>query len=170
MHPFRIPSAWAWRPSPNHSPRGAAVTAIVLHADAASRIESSLDWVRRAESKVSYHVMVGRTGEVFAVVNPDRKAWHAGVSTMGGERDVNRFSVGVCLSNRNDGVERYPMAQQGAAADVCAVLCAHYGIAVERITTHALVSPDRKTDPNGLDIASFREMVTARLAPTPTAA
>jgi N-acetylmuramoyl-L-alanine amidase len=146
------------------------VTAIVLHADAASRIESSLDWVRRAESKVSYHVMVGRTGEVFAVVNPDRKAWHAGVSTMGAERDVNRFSVGVCLSNRNDGVERYPMAQQGAAADACAVLCAHYGVPVARITTHALVSPDRKTDPNGLDLGAFRAIVTARLAPTPTAA
>ena len=170
MQPFRVPSSWAWRPSPNHSPRGAAVTAIVLHADAASRIESSLDWVRRAESKVSYHIMVGRTGDVFAVVNPDRRAWHAGVSTMGAERDVNRFSVGVCLSNRNDGVERFPMAQQGAAADVCAVLCGFYGIPVERITTHALIAPDRKTDPRGLDLAAFREMVTARLVPTPRAA
>lgn len=169
MTPFRIPSSWAWRPSPNHSPRSAAVTAIVLHADAASRIESSLDWVRRAESKVSYHVMVGRTGDVFAVVNPDRQAWHAGQSAMNGERFVNRFSVGVCLSNRNDG-EVFPMAQQGAAADVCAVLCGFYGIPVERITTHAAVAPGRKTDPNGLDLANFREMVEARLLPPRKAA
>jgi N-acetylmuramoyl-L-alanine amidase len=168
--PFRLPASWAWRPSPNHSPRAATVTAIVLHADAASRIESSLDWVRRAESKVSYHVMVGRNGMTFCTVHPDRTAWHAGKSTYGGERFVNRFSVGVCLSNRNDGVETFPMTQQGAAADVCALLCQHYGIPVERITTHAAVAPDRKTDPLGLDLAAFREMVAARLTVAPRAA
>lgn len=162
MTAFRVPSSWRAAPSPNHSARSMPVTAIVLHADAASRVESSLDWVRRAESKVSYHVMVGRNGTVFSVVHPDRTAWHAGESTFGGQRFVNRFSVGVCLSNRNDG-EPFPIGQRGAAADVCAVLCGHYGVPVERITTHALIAPGRKTDPVGLDLAEFREMVASRL-------
>lgn len=162
---FSVPAEWAWRPSPNHSPRNAPITAIVLHADASSRVASSLDWVRRAESKVSYHVLVGREGDIYAVVNPDRKAWHAGVSTFAGQSDCNRFSVGVCLSNRNDGVERYPLAQLSAAADVCAVLCGWYGIPIERITTHAHVAPTRKTDPQGLDLSTFHAMVASRLAP-----
>jgi len=165
--PFRVPAHWAWRPSPNHSPRSGAVTAIILHADASAKIESSLDWVRREESKVSYHVMVGRNGLTFCVVNPDRKAWHAGVSTMDGQPDVNRFSVGVCLSNRTDGVEPFPMTQRGAAADVCAALCLHYRIPVARITTHAAVAPGRKTDPLGLDVEAFRDMVAARMVPPP---
>lgn len=163
--PFTVPAHWEARPSPNHSRRAAAVSAIVLHADAASRIESSLDWVRRPESKVSYHIMVGRTGTVYAVVNPDRKAWHAGRSAFHGVSDVNEFSVGVCLSNRNDGVEPYPAAQLSAAADVCAVLCGVYGIDVSRITTHAVVAPNRKTDPRGLDLAAFQGMVLHRLLP-----
>lgn len=163
------------------------MTAIVLHSDASSKIESSLDWIRKSQQQldalwegtpaskrpprkyqaVSYHVMVGRNGLIFAVVNPDRKAWHAGVSTLDGKSDVNQFSVGVCLSNRNDGVEPYPMSQQGAAADVCAVLCLHYGIPVARIVTHAHIAPTRKTDPKGLDVEAFRDMVAARMVPTP---
>lgn len=152
-------------PSPNHSPRRAPVSAIVLHADAASRIESSLDWVRRAESQVSYHVMIGRNGKVFQVVNPDRKAWHAGVSALDGVPNANEFSVGVCLSNRNTGEEAYPVAQLSAAADVCALLCGVYGIGVDRITTHAAIAlpAGRKTDPLGFDLEAFRDMVRARL-------
>lgn len=169
---WRPPAHWTDAPSPNHSARAARITAIVLHADAASRIESSLDWVRRAESGVSYHVMVGRNGRIFFVVHPDRTAWHAGESSMGGQRFVNRFSIGVCLSNRNDGLEPFPTTQLGAAADVCAVFCGVYGIPVERITTHAAVATPagRKTDPRGLDLVQFREMVTARLQVAPRAA
>ena len=169
---FRAPAHWKAAPSPNHSARAAKITAIVLHADAASRVESSLDWIRRKESGVSYHVLVGRNGTIFSVVHPDRTAWHAGESSMGGQRFVNRFSVGVCLSNRNDGVEPFPMAQQGAAADVCAVLCSVYGIPVERITTHAAVAvpAGRKNDPRGLDLVAFREMVAARLQVVPPSA
>lgn len=168
---FRPPAHWTQAPSPNHSVRANAVSAIVLHADAASRIESSLDWVRRPESQVSYHIMVGRNGKVFSVVHPDRKAWHAGVSEMGGVKNVNDFAIGVCLSNTNTG-ETFPMTQLGAAADVCAVLCGNYNIPVDRITTHAAVAmpPGRKTDPKGLDLVMFREMVAARLALAPRAA
>jgi N-acetyl-anhydromuramyl-L-alanine amidase AmpD len=171
--PFRVPASWLWRPSPNHSSRGLhKVTAIVCHADASAKVETSLDWIRRAESKVSYHVLIGRNGVIHAVVNPDRKAWHAGVSALGSEQDCNGFTVGVCLSNRNDGTEPYPIAQQGAAADVCAVLCGFYGIPVNRIVTHEAVAlpKGRKTDPKGLDMGAFRDMVAARLAPMPGAA
>lgn len=169
--PFKAPLHWHWRPSPNHSARSAAVTAIVLHADAAARLESSLDWVRRAESRVSYHVMIGRNGSIYAVVSPDRQAWHAGTSSLDGEAMCNRYSVGVCLSNTNTG-EPFPASQLGAAADVCAVLCGFYGIEVSRIVTHAAVAlpAGRKTDPLGLDVVGFRAAVAARLVPPPRAA
>lgn len=114
---------------------------------------------------MSYHIMIGRTGIVYSVVHPDRKAWHAGKSSFQGVGDVNRFSVGVCLSNRNDGNEAFPLAQLSAAADVCAVLCGVYGIDVSRITTHAAIAPGRKTDPRGLDLAAFQNMVAHRLQP-----
>lgn len=163
--PFRVPPTWMQRLSPNANSRHTAVSAIVLHADAAAKVESSLDWVRRPESGVSYHVMVGRNGVVFLVVHPDRRAWHAGVSALDGVADCNDYSVGVCLANRNDG-EPFPMAQLGAAADACAALCRHYRIPVARITTHAAVAmpAGRKTDPKGLDLDAFRALVQSRLS------
>ena len=96
--PFRSPASWSRRPSPNQSPRHEPVTAIVLHADASSRIDSSLDWVRRAESKVSYHIMIGRNGAVYLVVPPDLTAWHAGVSSWGRRKGCNAFSIGGMAS------------------------------------------------------------------------
>lgn len=191
MTPFRVPASWKWMPSPNHGSRGLhKVTAIVLHADASAKVESSLDWTRKSQSEldalwentpaskrppqkykaVSYHILTGRNGVIYCTVNPDRRAWHAGISSYNGESNWNDFSVGVCLSNRNDGVEPYPMAQQGAAADVCAMLCGFYGIAAERIVTHAMIAPTRKTDPKGLDLDAFRAMVSARLTMLPGAA
>ena len=162
MSAFFVPSDWKWRPSPNHSPRNAPVTAIVLHCDAAAKVESSLDWIRRPESAVSYHVLIDRNGTVYAVVNPDRKAWHAGKSEFMGAGDCNRFAVGVSLANRNDG-EAFPDEQLDAAVEVCALICQHYAIPVERITTHALVATPagRKTDPKGLNLAEFQARVEA---------
>lgn len=158
---FIPPADWIVRPSPNYNKRSHKVDSIILHADAASRIDSSLGWVRRKESKVSYHIMIGRKGEVYLVVNPDDRAWHAGVSTFNGKNNVNNFSIGVCLSNKNDGVEKHTEVQLAAAAKVCALLCKHYGILLSNITTHAVIAPGRKTDPVALDLETFKKLVQA---------
>lgn len=81
--PFRPPASWRVTASPNHNSRGTAtVSAIVLHADAAAKVDSTLDWCRRSQAQldllweetpmskrppsryraVSYHVVVGRNG------------------------------------------------------------------------------------------------------------
>lgn len=159
-----LPPKWQSRPSPNRNPRpeGVRITAIVLHADASDRVDTSLDWCRRPESKVSYHLLIGRTGNIFLLVHPEQRAWHAGVSELDGVSDVNDFAIGVCLSNKNNG-ETYPKAQVFEAAQVCATLCQHYGIPLDRIVTHAEVARPvgRKTDPYGLDMPAFRATVHA---------
>lgn len=162
MTALTLPGKWQprWSPNKNSRPGGVRITGIVLHADASNRVDSSLDWCRRPESKVSYHLLVGRTGNVFLLVHPEDRAWHAGVSEWEGVSDCNDYTVGVCLSNRNDG-ETFPNAQLFEVARACAHLGKHYGIAPERITTHALVAkPDgRKTDPKGLDLPKFQHLV-----------
>jgi len=74
-----------------------------------------MDWIRRSESKVSYHILIGRRGDIYALVRPEHRAWHAGASSWDGVADCNDYTVGVCLSNRNDGTETYPIAQRQAA-------------------------------------------------------
>lgn len=165
--PFIFPKAWAWRASPNFNtrPTGTTISGIILHADAANTVASSMDWIRRRESKVSYHILIGRRGDIYALVRPEHRAWHAGPSAWEGVTDCNDYTIGVCLSNRNDGDEPYPIAQRQAAMDVCTALCQHYHIPATRITSHAKVATPtgRKTDPKGLDLGEFITGVTHRL-------
>lgn len=133
-------------PSPNHSDRkGHKVELIVLHADAAPTEKSCLSWVQSSESKVSYHALVGRDGRVYTIVPYDRMAWHAGKSEWQGRKGANLFSVGLCFSNKNDGKEPLTAAQKTAMQALIAAVRGKYGTLP--VTTHAKVSPGRKTDP-----------------------
>jgi N-acetyl-anhydromuramyl-L-alanine amidase AmpD len=139
------------RPSPNQNrrPIGVDVSAVVLHADASTATSGTLSWLRRKESGVSYHYLIGRAGHVYECVNPLRRAWHAGVSAFDGVKDCNNYRVGVCFSN-NMTNEEYSDQQIEAGAELVAGLMHKYpAITLERITTHQAVArpAGRKQDP-----------------------
>lgn len=145
-----------WRPSPHHSPRTKAISAIVLHSDASKSAAATIGWLQQPESKVSYHYLVGRTGSIYQFVRDADEAWHAGVSVLDGEANCNDFSLGLAFSNENNG-EPYTPAALAVMAELCGVLMEKYGIPRSRVTTHALVAPGRKTDPcPPFDLAAFR--------------
>ena len=133
-------------PSPNHNVRGSrTVKVIVLHADASPNEKGCLSWIQSSESKVSYHVLIGRDGAVYTCVPYDRRAWHAGKAEWNGEKDVNGISIGVSFSNKNDGKEPLTEKQKAACKEVLKDIRARYGPLP--VTTHAQVSPGRKNDP-----------------------
>jgi N-acetylmuramoyl-L-alanine amidase len=143
------------RDSPNFNkrPPGTRVSAIILHADAAQTVAQSLSWMMVRESRVSYHFLIGRLGDVYQLVDEEKRAWHAGVSSFAGKGDCNTYSLGVSFGNRNDGVEPYREDQLAAGVRLCADLVLKFpAITLERITTHAAVAlpPGRKTDPGKL--------------------
>lgn len=131
--------------SPNHNARKHDIRLIVLHADAAPTEASCLSWVQSSQSKVSYHILIGRDGTIYRCVPDGRRAWHAGKAEWEGEKDVNGISLGLAFSNMNDGTERLTDAQKTAAKQVIAAWRRLYGPLA--VTTHAKVSPGRKTDP-----------------------
>jgi N-acetylmuramoyl-L-alanine amidase len=155
------------RESPNHSarPAGTIIDAICLHADASPTVAQSLSWILSAQSKVSYHYLIGRMGDVYECVHPSRKAWHAGVSVFEGRPNVNDYSIGVSFGNKNDGQEPYRADQIEAGVALCVDLIRRWpAITVERITMHSVISPGRKTDPGPLfPFDSFVAEVQSRL-------
>lgn len=151
-------------PSPNHSARRQPVRCIVLHADASATESGTLSWMASKESGVSYHVLIGRKGEVYRLVPDDRVAWHAGKSEWKGEPMVNAFSLGLAFGNRNDGQEPYTAEARAAAVVLCAAWCRQYQLTPDAITTHALIAPGRKTDPLGFPLDGFRDAVKRALA------
>jgi N-acetyl-anhydromuramyl-L-alanine amidase AmpD len=138
------------KPSPNFNkrPAGVEIDAIVLHADSAPSVRGSLSWIRSAKSKVSYHYLIGRHGDVYECVPPEYRAWHAGKSVFMGRPDLNNYSIGVSFGNKQDG-EPFTEAQYQRGAELCRELMLRYpAITKERITTHSHVSPGRKLDPD----------------------
>lgn len=154
--------------SPNHGarPAGTLIDCVVLHADESNHAQASVDWIRSSASKVSYHAMADRDGHVYRFVETNRRAFHAGVSEFRGRRNLNDFSLGFALANKNDGLEAYPIEQLQAGAEYVASWMMNFPlITLDRITTHALVALPlgRKTDPLGLDLEHFRDMVSVAL-------
>lgn len=157
------------RPSPNFSdrPAGATVNCVVLHATAGPDAQQDLNWLCNKASKASSHALIDRDATVYSLVDVNKKAWHAGVSSFNGQPNVNDYSIGIELANDNEG-EPYPEAQLA----VCAALVANYikkfpAISIDRITTHAKVAipVGRKTDPFGFDLPAFKLRVQRELLP-----
>lgn len=134
----------------NERPDGEAPSLLVLHADGGRTEQGTLSWLADPRSKVSYHVLIGRTGEIWSVVPTAKRAWHAGKSEYMGRENVNDFSVGICFANAQNGVEHFTDAQYSAGAlylDHLITACP--SLSLDRITTHAAVARPRgrKSDP-----------------------
>jgi N-acetylmuramoyl-L-alanine amidase len=72
---------------------------VVLHytamPDAAAAERALCDPAR----EVSCHWLIARDGTVTALVDEERRAWHAGAGSWGGRGDVNSRSIGIELDN-----------------------------------------------------------------------
>lgn len=134
-------------PSPHHNARKGPIRLIVLHASAGKSDKGDVSWIQSPESKVSYHTLIGRDGERYTMVDPSRRAWHAGVAKWKDITDVNGASVGVSWCNRHDGTEMLTAAQIAEMRVVLKELVRRYPT-IEAIVTHMQVAPSRKTDPH----------------------
>lgn len=146
--------------SPNRNPRPAAlsgIACIVLHATADRGSETGAEgWMCNPRAKASAHLHIRRDGTVVRLVADRERAWHAGLSVWRGRSNVNDFSLGWELANRNDGRERYTDAQYAAVVR----LAAHYarqGLPIDALVSHAEVAlpKGRKTDPAAFDWERF---------------
>ena len=93
--------------------------------------------------KVSSHYLVRRDGEVIQFVPPEKRAWHAGVSSWRGRERCNDFSIGIELEGADDDV--FTPAQYDRLAVLLRELRENFPI--RDIAAHSEIAPGRKTDP-----------------------
>lgn len=141
-------------PSPNHDERRFKVDLLVLHYTGMESGQAALDRMRDPQAKVSAHYMVWEDGRVSRLVNEDRRAWHAGVSSWNGDDDLNSRSVGIEIVNGGHdcplpggGLPPYPADQVSAVIDLSKQIVQRHGIPPVRIVGHSDIAPVRKIDP-----------------------
>ena len=107
---------------------------IVLHTTEAPARSSLNKLSDRGEA----HFCVTEDGGVYAIVDRDRVAFHAGRSMWNGKEDVDNFSIGIECVGYHD--KPMPMAQLVAIRNLVKDLKAMYRIPDERVVCHSHVA------------------------------
>lgn len=99
--------------------------------------------------KVSCHLLIRRSGRLIQYVPLNRRAWHAGSSSFSGRVNCNDFSIGIEMEGSDD--QPFTHAQYQSLIHATQAIRRHYpAITPQRITSHAAIAPQRKTDPGPL--------------------
>lgn len=138
-----------------HRPRRRPCTTVVLHATAGSTASGAISTLRRRG--LSYHYIIAKDGAIHKCAPMEGVALHAGLSLGPDGKEVNGYSIGIAFVNWNDGVDSYTQAQVDAAAWIVGELKPH--LPLKWVTSHAAISPGRKTDPKGFSIQGFADRV-----------
>jgi len=150
-----------WSPHADDRPAGEAVTLAVIHAislppgcyggDAIERLFlGKLDptahpyFAATATLRVSAHYLIRRDGTTIAFVPPERRAWHAGVSTWQGRSRCNDFSIGIELEG--DDETPFALAQYDRLAQLLLALRQRFPQLTD-LAGHYHIAPERKRDP-----------------------
>jgi N-acetylmuramoyl-L-alanine amidase len=133
--------------SPNHGVRrdGLRPELVVLHYTAMAEAEAARRVLCDPAREVSAHWLIARDGTVTALVDEDRRAWHAGAGSWGGRGDVNSRSIGIELDN--DGASPFSEPLMAALEGVLAGVLARWEIPAAGVIGHSDMAPERKRDP-----------------------
>lgn len=140
--------------SPNFNDRQFPLNMLVLHYTGMETGDAAIERLTDKEAGVSAHYVVRETGEILQLVDEDKRAWHAGLSSWQGDEDLNSRSVGIEIVNGGhdwraaDGsLPDYPDAQIEAVISLSKAIIARWNIPADRVVGHSDIAPARKADP-----------------------
>lgn len=141
-------------PSPNFDdrPNGQAIDMLVLHYTGMRSMAEAMDRLRDPSAKVSAHYVIDENGDVHRLVQEEKRAWHAGVSSWRGETNVNARSIGIELVNPGHefGYRAFPKAQIEALIPLAQGVLERHPIPARNVVGHSDIAPSRKQDPGEL--------------------
>ena len=107
---------------------------IVLHTTEAPARSSLNKLSDRGEA----HYCVTENGTIYAIVDRDREAFHAGRSMWNGKEDVDKFSIGIECVGYHD--KPMPSVQIAAIRNLVNELKAMYRLSDDRVVCHSHVA------------------------------
>lgn len=107
------------------------------------------------QQRVSSHYLVrDDPPTIYRLVDENRRAWHAGVSSWKGHTFLNAASIGIEIVNLGDAglgpdgsYPEYPKAQIDAVIALVKDIVKRHHIPPERVLGHSDIAPQRKPDP-----------------------
>jgi len=139
-----------YSPNSNSKKRSSkSIKLIIIHYTGMQSERESLKRLCDPKSKVSSHFLINQTGKVFRLIKDNKIAWHAGKSTWGKYKNLNKNSIGIELVNKGHefGYTNFKKKQLTSLIKICRILVKKYRIKKKYIIGHSDIAPSRKIDP-----------------------
>ncbi len=138
--------------SPNFNDRSddSVLDMIILHYTDTISLQNSIDVM--LENGVSAHYLIDLNGDIYQLIDEEKRAWHAGLSYWNGVTDINSHSIGIEIQNNGHGhgYHDFPAEQIKSVSNLCADIVKRRKIPIYNILAHSDIAPSRKQDPGEL--------------------
>ena len=138
--------------SPNFSPKKRnfkQIKFIIFHYTGMKSESAAIKKLTEIKSKVSSHYFIKKNGEINSLVPDLYIAWHAGASFWKGIKSLNKYSIGVEISNSGHAFnyKNFSKQQIKSILKLTKFLIKKYKIQPQNILGHSDIAPYRKKDP-----------------------
>tara|TARA_X000001036_G_C20529627_1_gene745671 strand:- start:92 stop:838 length:747 start_codon:yes stop_codon:yes gene_type:complete len=122
---------------------------VIIHYTGMKSESSAIKKLCDAKSNVSSHYYIKYNGDVLQLVPEPYEAWHAGKSTWKNYNSINKYSIGIEISNPGHQYryKTYTRQQITSLKKLLKHLMKKYNIKRQAILGHSDIAPDRKKDP-----------------------
>ncbi len=122
---------------------------IIFHYTGMRKETDAINRLTNQKSKVSSHYFIKKSGEILTLVPELYTAWHAGISYWKNYKSLNKYSIGIEISNPGHDFkyENFSKNQIKSVLNLSKYLAKKYKINSKFILGHSDISPNRKKDP-----------------------
>jgi len=147
---MRIKTILNYSPNFEHKKRDLKkIKFIIFHYTGMKKEAEAIKRLTDIKSGVSSHYLIKNNGEIVILVPDLYVAWHAGVSSWKNFKSLNKYSIGIEISNpgHNFDYKKFSKKQIQSILKLSKILIKNYKIIKINILGHSDVAPNRKNDP-----------------------
>ena len=138
--------------SPNFNPIKRKLNQIkflIFHYTGMKKETDAIKKLTNFRSNVSCHYFIKKKGETLVMVPDQYVSWHAGKSRWKYYKSLNKYSIGVEISNpgHNFNYNKFSKNQIHSLKKLSKFLIKKYKIKSKNILGHSDIAPERKKDP-----------------------
>ena len=122
---------------------------IIFHYTGMEKESEAISRLTNVQSEVSCHYLIKKNGEIIEMVPESYTAWHAGKSSWGRCKSLNKNSIGIEITNPGHELNyrKFSQKQISSLLRLSSFLIKKYKIDLKNILGHSDVAPERKKDP-----------------------
>ena len=122
---------------------------IIFHYTGMKKEKEAISKLTKIQSMVGAHYFIKKNGQIITMIPELYSAWHAGISSWKKYKSLNKYSIGIEISNPGHQFNylNFSKKQIKSLIKLSNFLIKKYKIKKTYILGHSDIAPDRKKDP-----------------------